>query len=264
MGGIYSLWGAVVAGLLIKLPARAARQLGPAARPAHDPLRRRGAPGADSPRRPASSTSSRRTWRGSDASSGDLSAARVAGSRDGGVGMIKVENLEVRFGGVKPIDRMTVTFPGGHLRPDRAERRRQDHLLQRPQRVRQAGSGGAVTAFGENLLAMPDFRRARWGLRRTFQTEQAIEELSALRQRRDGRTSTPSATAARPGARTCSVRSASSGSEAWTRTRRSARSARASGDWSRSPARSSASRASCCSTSPPPGSPTRRPSTWAA
>jgi ABC-type branched-subunit amino acid transport system ATPase component len=28
------------------------------------------------------------------------------------------------------------------------------------------------------LLKMPDFRRARWGLRRTFQTEQAIEDLS--------------------------------------------------------------------------------------
>jgi ABC-type branched-subunit amino acid transport system ATPase component len=37
---------------------------------------------------------------------------------------------------------------------------------------------GSVTAYGENLLAMAHFRRARWGLRRTFQTEQAIEGLS--------------------------------------------------------------------------------------
>jgi branched-chain amino acid transport system ATP-binding protein len=37
---------------------------------------------------------------------------------------------------------------------------------------------GSVTAFGEDLLSMPHYRRARWGLRRTFQTEQAIEELS--------------------------------------------------------------------------------------
>jgi ABC-type branched-subunit amino acid transport system ATPase component len=35
-----------------------------------------------------------------------------------------------------------------------------------------------VTAFGEDLLTMAHFRRARWGVRRTFQTEQAIEELS--------------------------------------------------------------------------------------
>jgi branched-chain amino acid transport system ATP-binding protein len=39
-------------------------------------------------------------------------------------------------------------------------------------------SGGSVRAFGEDLLSMADFRRARWGLRRTFQTEQAIEKLS--------------------------------------------------------------------------------------
>src|SRR5512146_2147949 len=39
-------------------------------------------------------------------------------------------------------------------------------------------AAGTVTAFGENLLKMADFRRARWGLRRTFQTEMAIERLS--------------------------------------------------------------------------------------
>jgi ABC-type branched-subunit amino acid transport system ATPase component len=35
-----------------------------------------------------------------------------------------------------------------------------------------------VHADGEDLLAMADYRRARWGVRRTFQTEQAIEDLS--------------------------------------------------------------------------------------
>jgi branched-chain amino acid transport system ATP-binding protein len=39
-------------------------------------------------------------------------------------------------------------------------------------------STGRVSAFGEDLLAMTDFRRPRWGLRRTFQTEQAIATLS--------------------------------------------------------------------------------------
>ena len=39
---------------------------------------------------------------------------------------------------------------------------------------------GAVHAFGEDLLAMADYRRARWGLRRTFQTEQAIADLSVF------------------------------------------------------------------------------------
>jgi ABC-type branched-subunit amino acid transport system ATPase component len=39
-------------------------------------------------------------------------------------------------------------------------------------------AAGAIQAFDEDLLSMTDFRRARWGLRRTFQTEQAIEKLS--------------------------------------------------------------------------------------
>jgi ABC-type branched-subunit amino acid transport system ATPase component len=39
---------------------------------------------------------------------------------------------------------------------------------------------GAVRAFGEDLLALAAFRRARWGLRRTFQTEQAIGDLSVF------------------------------------------------------------------------------------
>src|SRR6202043_3177323 len=39
---------------------------------------------------------------------------------------------------------------------------------------------GTVRAFGVDLLAMAHFRRARWGVRRTFQTEQAIEELSVF------------------------------------------------------------------------------------
>src|ERR1700735_4008432 len=39
-------------------------------------------------------------------------------------------------------------------------------------------ASGGVTAFDENLLRMTHFRRARWGVRRTFQTEQAISDLT--------------------------------------------------------------------------------------
>jgi branched-chain amino acid transport system ATP-binding protein len=91
--------------------------------------------------------------------------------------VIEVKNLDVRFGGVKPIDQMSVTFPGGTcglIGPNGAGKTTFFNVLSgfvKP-------AGGTVTAFGEDLLAMTDFRRARWGLRRTFQTEQAIEELS--------------------------------------------------------------------------------------
>ena len=83
----------------------------------------------------------------------------------------------MRFGGVVPIDRMTVKFAAGTcglIGPNGAGKTTFFNVLSgfvRP-------SGGRVSAFGEDLLAMTDFKRARWGLRRTFQTEQAIANLS--------------------------------------------------------------------------------------
>ena len=91
--------------------------------------------------------------------------------------MIEVSDLTVRFGGVTPIDEMTLTFPGGTcglIGPNGAGKTTFFNVLSgfvRP-------LAGKVRAFGDDLLAMPDFRRARWGLRRTFQTEQAIGNLS--------------------------------------------------------------------------------------
>jgi branched-chain amino acid transport system ATP-binding protein len=91
--------------------------------------------------------------------------------------MIEVQDLRVRFGGVTPIDGMTVTFPEGTcglIGPNGAGKTTFFNVLSgfvKP-------VGGSVNAFGDDLLSMADFRRARWGLRRTFQTEQAIEKLS--------------------------------------------------------------------------------------
>ncbi len=91
--------------------------------------------------------------------------------------MIEIANLTVRFGGVTPIDDMSVTFPGGTcglIGPNGAGKTTFFNVLSgfvKP-------AAGTITAFGENLLKMTDYRRARWGLRRTFQTEMAIEKLS--------------------------------------------------------------------------------------
>jgi branched-chain amino acid transport system ATP-binding protein len=91
--------------------------------------------------------------------------------------MIAVSDLTVRFGGVTPLDRMSVTFERGTcglIGPNGAGKTTFFNVLSgfvRP-------ASGTVRAFGEDLLAMVHFRRARWGVRRTFQTEQAIEELS--------------------------------------------------------------------------------------
>ena len=91
--------------------------------------------------------------------------------------MIEIENLTVRFGGVTPLDAMSVTFDSGTnglIGPNGAGKTTFFNVLSgfvRP-------VTGGVRAFGENLLSMPHYKRARWGVRRSFQTEQAIEELS--------------------------------------------------------------------------------------
>ena len=91
--------------------------------------------------------------------------------------MIEISNLTVRFGGVTPIDDMNLSFgvgTNGLIGPNGAGKTTFFKVLSgfvRPAR-------GSVAAFGDDLLAMTDFRRVRWGLRRTFQTEQAIASLS--------------------------------------------------------------------------------------
>ena len=91
--------------------------------------------------------------------------------------MIEIKDLTVHFGGVIPLDSLTVTFESGTcglIGPNGAGKTTFFNVLSgfvKP-------SSGSVHAFGDDLLGMPHYRRARWGLRRTFQTEQAIEELS--------------------------------------------------------------------------------------
>jgi len=93
--------------------------------------------------------------------------------------VIEVQSLTVRFAGVTPLDDVSVAFPGGTcglIGPNGAGKTTFFNVLSgfvRPAK-------GAIRAYGEDLLAMADFRRARWGLRRTFQTEQAIEKLSVF------------------------------------------------------------------------------------
>jgi branched-chain amino acid transport system ATP-binding protein len=93
--------------------------------------------------------------------------------------MIEIDGLTVRFGGVTPLNQMTVSFEAatcGLIGPNGAGKTTFFNVLSgfvRP-------AEGSVRAFGEDLLRMPDYRRTRWGLRRTFQQEQAIEELSVF------------------------------------------------------------------------------------
>src|SRR6201982_2264052 len=91
--------------------------------------------------------------------------------------MIEVDGLTVRYGGVTSLDAMSLTFEQGTcglIGPNGAGKTTFFNVLSgfvRP-------AAGTVRAFGADLLSMAHYRRARWGVRRTFQTEQAIEELS--------------------------------------------------------------------------------------
>ncbi|MBO0713457.1 MAG: ABC transporter ATP-binding protein [Acidimicrobiales bacterium] len=93
--------------------------------------------------------------------------------------MIEVSKLTVRFGGVTSLDGVDLRYEEGTcglIGPNGAGKTTFFNVL--------SGfvvpAAGTVRAFGSDLLSMPHYRRARWGLRRTFQTEQAIEELSVF------------------------------------------------------------------------------------
>jgi branched-chain amino acid transport system ATP-binding protein len=93
--------------------------------------------------------------------------------------VIEITGLTVRFGGVTPLDDVSLRFPAGTcglIGPNGAGKTTFFNVMSgfvAPVR-------GSVRAFGVDLLALPHYRRARWGVRRTFQTEQAIEALSVF------------------------------------------------------------------------------------
>jgi branched-chain amino acid transport system ATP-binding protein len=93
--------------------------------------------------------------------------------------VIDIVELSVHFGGVVSLDQMSVQFPEGTcglIGPNGAGKTTFFNVLSGFVRPR----SGRVDAMGQDLLAMPDYKRARWGLRRTFQTEQAIEKLTVF------------------------------------------------------------------------------------
>ena len=155
-----------------------------------------------------------------------------------------------------PIDDMSVGFPGGTcglIGPNGAGKTTFFNVLSgfvKP-------AAGSITAFGEDLLRMADYRRARWGVRRTFQTEQAIEKLSVF----DNVAMIYEHSGVKGAGRRAEVQAALDFVGRDTFERPWAASAPASADSSRSRGPSSAGRRSCCSTSRRPACPRRRRST---
>jgi branched-chain amino acid transport system ATP-binding protein len=91
---------------------------------------------------------------------------------------LMIEDVTVRYGGVKPLDGVSLQFDQGVcglVGPNGAGKTTLFNVLSGFAR---AATGG-VRADGTDLLRLSPSRRARWGLRRTFQQEQVVHDLSA-------------------------------------------------------------------------------------
>ena len=93
--------------------------------------------------------------------------------------MIVISNLTVQFGGVRPLDGLSAELTApivGLIGPNGAGKTTLLNVL----------SGfitplsGRVTIDNIDLLALSPTARVRFGLRRSFQTEQVVEDLSAF------------------------------------------------------------------------------------
>lgn len=93
--------------------------------------------------------------------------------------MLEIHDLSVQFGGVRPLDQLDATLSAqicGLIGPNGAGKTTLLNVL----------SGfvvpisGAVLVDGHDILRLSPAARARFGLRRSFQTEQVVDDLSVF------------------------------------------------------------------------------------
>jgi branched-chain amino acid transport system ATP-binding protein len=92
--------------------------------------------------------------------------------------VLDVQEVTVRFGGVKPLDGVSVTFVegvNGLVGPNGAGKTTMLNVLSGFYKL----AGGRLLIDGTDLAGFAPHRRARLGIRRTFQQEQVVKELSA-------------------------------------------------------------------------------------
>ena len=92
--------------------------------------------------------------------------------------MIEIDDLTVLFGGVRGLNALTACLPEpitGLVGPNGAGKTTLINVLSgfiRP-------AAGTVRVDGNDLRGIPAYKRAAFGVRRTFQNEQVVENLSA-------------------------------------------------------------------------------------
>ena len=93
--------------------------------------------------------------------------------------MIAIADLTVDFGGVRPLEALSVDLDApvhGVIGPNGAGKTTLLNVLS----GFTSPSAGSVHVDGVDLFAFSPHDRARWGLRRTFQTEQLVDRLSVF------------------------------------------------------------------------------------
>ena len=99
------------------------------------------------------------------------------GARFAEAGVLELRDITVRFGGVTPLQDVSLSCGGGVwglIGPNGAGKTTLLNVLSglvKPAR-------GTITFAGRDLLTMRSTDRARWGLARTFQQEQVVDELT--------------------------------------------------------------------------------------
>jgi branched-chain amino acid transport system ATP-binding protein len=91
--------------------------------------------------------------------------------------MIEIRDISVAFGGVTALNRVSVDLGDdivGIIGPNGAGKTTLLNVFS----GFVAPRSGSIRAFGVDLLAMPAHRRARWGVRRSFQTDQVVDDLT--------------------------------------------------------------------------------------
>ncbi|MDH6167502.1 branched-chain amino acid transport system ATP-binding protein [Variovorax boronicumulans] len=91
--------------------------------------------------------------------------------------MIRIHDLTVAFGGVKAIDALSAELDApvcGLIGPNGAGKTTLVNVLSGLVQPR----AGTVAVNGADLLGLKPIERVRFGLRRSFQTEQVVEDLS--------------------------------------------------------------------------------------
>lgn len=91
--------------------------------------------------------------------------------------MIEISNITVRFGGIKPIDQLTATLTApvaGLIGPNGAGKTTLLNVLSGFVKPME----GSILLAGVPLLSLSPLKRVEAGLRRSFQTEQVVEDLT--------------------------------------------------------------------------------------